>query len=172
MKLKIILSIIIVITLLNSVVGQKIIDNYTFNQIDSLSIEYLKQNQIDSAILVMEYAQNKYTEHEENITGILGYLYTKGKYNEKALKIWSSGLAKGYFYGLQFNTFYQSIYKENQVYKKLAEKDKQNGDSLDNISHLKYEVVLPKNYSKDKKLLSGQLKIRKVKLRRYKKQPC
>lgn len=150
MKIKLLLLITISTIQSINILSQRNISHLTFNQIDSLSIEYLKQNQTDSAILVMEYALNKYTEHEENITGILGYLYTEGKYFEKALKNWNLGVNKGYFYGLQFNRFYKNNFKENKVYKKLGEIDKQNGDSLDNISHLKYEVLLPENYSIDK----------------------
>lgn len=45
---------------------------------------------------------------------------------------------------------YTNIQRNNPEFIRLAKIDKQIGDSLTNISHVVYEVVLPENYLIDK----------------------
>lgn len=120
----------------------------SFDQMDSLWIRYMLRHQLDSATLVYEYARKAFPGHDEKITSALGFLYTKTNRDSLALAIWSYGQQKGYYFGLN-NNIYKAHFKDNKDYIKLAGRDKQIGDSLNNLSHIKYEVKLPKNYSKD-----------------------
>ncbi len=146
MNIKNLLSLSILVFSMSCGLGQEMRFS-SYKEIDSASIEYHKRNQVDSAIMIIEYAKERYPEHEENTTAILGYLYTKAKKYDKALACWKYGTNKGYFYGLNYNWYYQNEYKENPVFGELTEKDNLNGDSLDRLSHLKYEVVLPSDYN-------------------------
>jgi hypothetical protein len=148
-KMKRIISIIaVLITIQQTSFGQ--FEKYSFfYQIDSLWMGYMINNQMDSAILVFEYAKNKFPEQDKNITYTLGYLYASTKRDSLALAIWSYGQQKGQCFALN-RYFNNEQFKNNEKFIVLAERDKQIGDSLDYLSHVEYEVQLPENYSNDR----------------------
>ena len=121
----------------------------SFAQLDSLSIIYFQKNKLDSAINVIEYALKRFPEHDGKATFILGFLYTRAQKDSLAIENWKYGHKKGYFYGLN-NNHYLNYFKDNSEFNILAEIDKQIGDSINEISHLEYEVILPKDYSGNK----------------------
>lgn len=122
----------------------------SFEKLDSLSKIYFQNNDLDSAILAVEFALDKYPAYDEKATFILGFLYVRGGYDSKALTNWNYGHTKGYFYGLNSRQ-YLNHFKDNVDFKKIAGTDKNIGDRLDSISHIVYEVSFPKSYSKANK---------------------
>jgi len=135
-----------------------IINVAAFCQIDSISSykelysiggEYFQSNNLDSAIVVMEYARRKFSDHDKDATYVLEILYLRTNQDSKSLENWDYGLKKGYFFGLSLN-WNKNRFKDNHEFNRLAKIDKQIGDSLSNLAHVEYEVVLPTNYSTDK----------------------
>ena len=127
-------------------------DKFTsYKELSSLGAKYYyKTNNLDSAILVIEYARIKFPEHDEDATTQLNYLYLSSKQDSKALENWDYGIKKKYFFGLDDSDY--DHFRNNPEFIRLAKIDKQIGDSLTNIAHVVYEVVLPTNYSIDKEL--------------------
>jgi len=122
----------------------------SFEELDSLSREYYQTNNLDSAILVYEYARRKFSNHDKDATYVLDYLYFKTNQDSKSLENWDYGLKKRYFFGLSLN-WNKNRFKDNHEFNRLAKIDKQIGDSLSNLAHVEYEVVLPTNYSINEK---------------------
>ncbi|MBI9033132.1 MAG: dienelactone hydrolase family protein [Bacteroidales bacterium] len=122
----------------------------SFEHLDSISRVYLRANKLDSAILAVEFALDKYPAHDEKATFILGFLYVRAGYDSKALSNWDYGQKKGYFYGLD-NRLYKNHFGENEGFKKIAKIDKRFGEKLDSSSHIEYEIVRPKDYSENRK---------------------
>lgn len=121
----------------------------SFDELDKLSREYVQTNKLDSAIYVMQYALRAFPEYDEKATYILDFLYLRTNQDSSALKNWTYGLKKRYFYGLN-NWHIKNRFKKNPEFARLAKLDKQIGDSLNELSHIKYEIVLPDNYSAEK----------------------
>jgi tetratricopeptide (TPR) repeat protein len=122
----------------------------SFEQLDSISKIYIQNNDLDSAIIAIEIALDKFPEYDEKATFILDFLFLKTNQDSKSLENWDHGLKKRYFFGLSLN-WNSKRFKNNPEFDRLAKIDKQIGDSLSNLSHVEYEVVLPINYSKDEK---------------------
>jgi len=124
-------------------------DNYnSFEQLDSLSRVYFRANDLDSTILVLEYARSQFPDHDEKATSILSFLYKKTKQDTKQLANWEYGLNKRDFFGIS-KWEYKHL-ENNPAFLRLLKIDQQIGDSLNNLAQVEYEVVLPVNYSKDK----------------------
>jgi predicted esterase len=121
----------------------------SFDELDQLSRKYVQTNKLDSAILAIEYAMKEFPDNDEKARYILDFLYSRTNRDSSALKNWAYGLKKRYFYGLN-NWQYENRFKNNPEFDSLAKIDKQIGDSLNDLSHVKYEVVLPLNYSAEK----------------------
>jgi len=121
----------------------------TYEELGSIAREYFQSNNLDSAIVVREYARIKFPEHDKNATLILDFLYLRNNQDSKSLENWDYGLKKRYFFGLSLN-WNKNRFKDNHEFNRLAKIDKQIGDSLSNLAHVEYEVVLPTNYSTDK----------------------
>ena len=121
----------------------------SFDELDKLSRKYLQTNNLDSAILAIEYAMKQFPDDDQKATYILDFLYSRTNRDSAAFKNWAYGLKKGYFYGLN-NWQYENRFKNNAEFNRLAKMDKQIGDSLNNLSHVNYEVVLPSNYKAEK----------------------
>lgn len=121
----------------------------SFEELDSLSRKYFQTNNLDSAILVIEYGRSRFPEQDKKATYILDFLYIRTKQDSKTLENWVYGLNKRYFFGLSLerNT---NRFKNIPEFNGLAELDKQIGDSLTNLAHVEYEIALPTNYSRDK----------------------
>lgn len=148
MKLNLIFTIVISVTF--SIPASSQFSNYSsFEELDNLSRSYVQTNKLDSAILAIEYALRKFPEYDMRATLILDFLYSRTNRDSCSLKNWSYGLKKGYFYGLN-NWHFENRFKNNPEFERLAKIDKQIGDSMNDLSHLKYEVVLPMNYSSQK----------------------
>ena len=118
----------------------------TYEELDSIAREYFQSKNLDSAIVVREYARIKFPEHDKNATLILDFLYLRNNQDSKSLENWDYGLKKRYFFGLSLN-WNKNRFKDNHEFNRLAKIDKQIGDSLSNLAHVEYEVVLPTNYS-------------------------
>jgi len=147
MKLKLIFTSFLLCVLNLAVFGQ--FDNFnSYNELDSIAGKYFQTNNLDSAILLFEFARVKFPEHDEDATVRLNYLYLRSKQDSKAMENWDYGIKKRYFFGLEDSDY--DHFRNNPEFIRLAKNDKHIGDSLTNIAHVKYEVVLPANYSIDK----------------------
>jgi hypothetical protein len=147
MKSKVILTSFLFGVLNLAVFGQS--EKFTsLEELNSLSAKYFQINNLDSAINVIEYARNKYPEYDKDATYLLDSLFLITKQDSNVLKNIDYGLKKRYFFGLE--RWEYSDFINNPEFKRLARIDWQIEDSLNKISHMKYEVVLPKNYSIDK----------------------
>jgi hypothetical protein len=147
MKLKLIITSFLLCVLNITTFGQ--IDKYTsFEELKALGFKCFKTNNPDSAFLIIEFARSKFPEHDEDATYILNFLYSQTKQDSKVLKNWDYGLKKRYFFGI--NDWEYKQFENNPEFKRLLKIDQQIGDSLSNLAHMKYEIVLPANYSPDK----------------------
>lgn len=141
MTKKLLLTLCIVIFSVATSLGQ--FEEYSsYDELESLAKAYAKNNNIDSAIIVFEHALKIFPEEEENANVKLGILYNMTGNTSKAIEILKVGLEKGHFYGLNHKG-YDKYFKDNPDFEKLREIEK----SLDSISHIEYEVVLPTNYN-------------------------
>ena len=121
-------------------------DKYaSFQEMAPLAVKYYQANNIDSAIIVSEYAYKKFPAEDEDVISFLGGLYTNNRQFEKAIAIWKVGHEKGYCFGLS-NPAYDEYYKENSDFKKLAALE----HSWYETSHLEYEVILPTDYDENR----------------------
>jgi len=147
MKSKVILTSVLLGVLNLAVFGQ--FEKFTsLKELDSLSAKYCQTKKLDSAIYVIKYARSKYPEYDKDATYLLDSLFLITKQDSNVLKNIDYGLKKRYFFGLERWEYRDFI--NNPEFKRLARIDWQIEDSLNKISHMKYEVVLPKNYSIDK----------------------
>jgi hypothetical protein len=121
----------------------------SYEELNSLSAKYYKTNNLDSAILVIEYARSKFPEYDKDATYLLDSLFLSIKQDSNVLKNLEYGLKKRYFFGLERWDYRDFI--NNPEFIRLARIDWQIEDSLNQLSHMKYEIVLPTNYSVDKK---------------------
>ena len=121
----------------------------SFDELDQLSRKYVQTNKLDSAIIAIEYGMREFPEYDQKASYILDFLYIRANRDTSALKNWAYGLKKRYYYGIN-NWQYEDRFENNAEFDRLAEIDKQIGDSLNDLSHMKYEVVLPSNYSAEK----------------------
>jgi dienelactone hydrolase len=148
MKSKLIITSILLCTINISAFCQ--FDKFnTFEELNSIAITYYQKNNFDSLILIDEYARIRFPEHDEGLTYMLSYLYIKTKQDSKTLENWDYGLKKRYFFGI--NDWKYKQFENNPEFNRLLKIDKQIGDSLSNLAHVEYEVVLPTNYSKNEK---------------------
>ncbi|MGZ2371653.1 hypothetical protein ACXR6G_17875 [Ancylomarina sp. YFZ004] len=120
----------------------------SFEKLDSLGSKYYYENNSDSSILVFEYARSMFPEYDENATLTLSFLYSKTKQDSMILENWDYGLNKRYFFGINDLQFKQ--FENNPEFNRLLKIDRQIGDSLNNLAHVEYEVILPADYSEDK----------------------
>jgi hypothetical protein len=118
----------------------------SYEELDWLAREYFVTGHIDSAIIVVEYARIKFPDHDEDATSKLNFIYSRTNLS-KAMENWDYGLKKRYSFGLD-DLEIDSL-KNNPEFIRLAKLDKLIRDSLNNASHLKYEICLPTNYSTD-----------------------
>jgi len=147
MKLKLILASFMLCAINITAFGQ--FDKYnSFEKLDSLGSKYYYENNLDSSILVFEYARSVFPDYDENATLTLSFLYSKTKQDSMILENWDYGLKKRYYFGINDWQFKQ--FENNPEFNRLLKIDRQIGDSLNNLAHVEYEVVLPTNYSTDK----------------------
>ena len=139
----------ILLCALNSAAFGQFDNSASLKELNSLSAKYCQTKNLDSAILVIEYARIKYPEFDKDATYLLDSLYLITKQDSNVLKNIDYGLKKRYFFGLERWEYRDLI--NNPEFIRLARIDWQIEDSLNKISHMKYEIVLPKNYSTDKK---------------------
>jgi len=144
MTKKAILLQFLIITLMTSCFGQ-IDTSLTYEELETSAIRTFRNNNTDSAIIIMEYAYKKFPDEFARTTELLGYIYTRTNNLSKAIEIWRTGMDKGYMYDLN-NPYYQDYYKDNADFDALAQIEK---NSLDTM-HLKYEIVLPTEYDNKK----------------------
>lgn len=121
----------------------------SFEELDSLSSKYFEKNNLDSAILVIEYARSIFPEHDKDATYILDFFFLRYKQDSMTIENLDYGLRKSYFFGLEIREY--NHLRNNPKFNRFAKVDKQIGDSLSKLSHMEYEIVLPANYSTDKK---------------------
>ncbi|MDA3942620.1 MAG: hypothetical protein PF694_03640 [Bacteroidetes bacterium] len=117
----------------------------SYEELETSAIRAFRNNNTDSAIIIMEYAYKKFPDEFARTTELLGYIYTRTNNLSKAIEIWRTGMDKGYMYDLN-NPYYQDYYKDNADFDALAQIEK---NSLDTM-HLKYEIVLPTEYDNKK----------------------
>jgi uncharacterized protein YeaO (DUF488 family) len=147
MKLKIIFTFFVLCVLKISAFCQ--LDTFTSCQkLDSLAHVYFQANNLDSAIIVIEYARSKFPVQDEYLTMALSFLYNNNKQDSKLLENWDYGLKKRYFFGI--NDWQYEQFKNNPEFKRLLQMDRQLADSLNKLAHVEYEVILPGDYSKNK----------------------
>jgi len=120
----------------------------TYEELDSLAGTYYEANKLDSQIMINEYAKIKFPEKDERSTLILDYLYNWTKQDSMILQNWDYGLKKRYYFGIidwQYKQF-----ENNPEFKRLLQMDRQLADSLNELAHVEYEVILPSDYSINK----------------------
>lgn len=120
-------------------------ENLSYRDLQAKAMDHYRKANMDSAILLMEYAYQKFPDNEMVSTSYLGGLYTRAGQYSKAISIWKLGVEKGYYYRLNSER-YQEVYKDNADFAELAKIEK---DKID-AAHIKYEVILPTNYDKHK----------------------
>jgi hypothetical protein len=148
MKSKVIITSFLLAVLNLTVFGQ--FEKFTsLKELNSLSAKYCQTNNLDSAVRVIGYARSKYPEFDKDATYLLDSLLLITKQDSSVLRNLDYGLKKRYFFGLERWEYRDFI--NNPEFIRLARIDWQIEDSLNKLSHMKYEVVLPKNYSIDKK---------------------
>ncbi len=120
-------------------------ENLSFRELQTKAIDYYRANNMDSAILFMEFAYEKFPDEDLSSTRILGAFYAIAGQHSKAIKIWIYGMEKGYYYRLNSDR-YKEAFKDNAEFAEIAKNEK---DKID-AAHIEHEVVLPTNYNKDK----------------------
>jgi hypothetical protein len=147
MKSKVIITSFLLAVLNLTAFGQ--FEKFTsLKELNSLSAKYCQTENLDSAIRVIEYARSIYPEFDKDATYLLDSLLLITKQDSSVLRNLDYGLKKRYFFGLERWEYRDFI--NNPEFIRLARIDWQIEDSLNKLSHMKYEVVLPKNYSIDK----------------------
>lgn len=131
---------ILLLTMLTTY-GQ-IADSLSFRELQSLTMDYARSSDYDSAIIIMENAFKKFPEEYQQSTTLLASLYTRIDKKSKAIEIWKAGLEKGYNYHLTHPSF-QPYYKDDAEFEKLADITRIKLEAL----HLMHEVILPTNYN-------------------------
>jgi hypothetical protein len=148
MKIKVIITPFLLCALNIAAFGQ--FEKITsLKELNSLSTKYCQTNKFDSAILVTKYAMSKYPEYDKEATYLLDSLFLTIKQDSNVLKNLDYGLKKRYFFGLE--RWEYRDFANNSEFIRLAKIDWQIEDSLNKVSHVKYDIVLPQNYSSDKK---------------------
>ena len=120
-------------------------ENLSYREIQTKAIDYYRANIMDSAILFMEFAYEKFPDEDLRSTRTLGAFYAIAGQHSKAIKIWKYGIEKGYYYRLNSDR-YQEAFKDNADFAEIAKNEK---DKID-AAHIEHEVILPTNYDKDK----------------------
>lgn len=147
MKSKLIITPFLLYVLATSAFGQ--LDKLnSYQELDRLARKYFVSGKVDSAVIVVEYARKKFPDNDEDATSKLNFLYDRVSIS-KSMENWEYGLKKRYYMGLQ--GVKNDSLLNNPEFIRLAKLDKLIEDSLNNASHVKYEVCLPENYSKDKR---------------------
>lgn len=147
MKSKLIITPFLLYVLATSAFGQ--LDKLnSYQELDRLARKYFVAGKVDSAVIVVEYARKKFPDNDEDATSKLNFLYDRISIS-KSMENWEYGLKKRYYMGLQ--GVKNDSLLNNPEFIRLAKLDKLIEDSLNNASHVKYEVCLPENYSKDKR---------------------
>jgi hypothetical protein len=121
----------------------------SLKELHSLSTKYCQTEDLDSAIRVIEYARSKYPEFDKEATYLLDSLFLITKQDSSVLRNLDYGLKKRYFFGLERWEYRDFV--NNPEFIRLARIDWQIEDSLNKLSHMRYDIVLPKNYSINKK---------------------
>ena len=71
------------------------IDSFSsYEELYSIAGEYFRSNNLDSAIVVMEYARIKFPEHDMDATYTLDYIFLITKQDSLSLDNWDYGLKK------------------------------------------------------------------------------
>jgi predicted esterase len=118
----------------------------SYEELQNQAVGLLRKANIDSAIIVIEYAVEKFPEEEQWSTSLLAQLYTRAGKKEEAVAIWKAGMEKGYNYNL-VNPAYNQFYENNNDFMELRRKEETRNDA----SHIMHEVILPANYSATKR---------------------
>lgn len=140
-KTTLLLSIVLVTI---SCFGQ-IMNDLSYDELETKAISSFRNNHTDSSIIIMEYAHKKFPDEFARTTNILAYIYTRTNNLSKAIEMWRIGINKGYIFDLN-NPYYQEFYKDNADFEALAQIEKSRLDTM----HLKYEIVLPTEYNNKK----------------------
>lgn len=149
MKTKLIITSFLLFVLNLAVFGQ-FSELNSYEEFNALAIEHFKTNNLDSSIFVIKYARTKFPDHDKEATFSLDFLYARTNQDSMSLVNWDYGLKKRYLFGLELN-WNSSRFENNPEFNRLLKIDNQIRDSLTNLSHVEYEVVLPTMYSTDKK---------------------
>jgi predicted esterase len=134
----------IFLTLMMSCFGQ-IDKSLSYEELETSAISAFRNNNTDSAIMIMEYALKEFPDQLARTTMILPQIYTRVGNFSRATEIWEMGINKGYSYDLN-NEAYQKYYKDNVDFERLARIEKSRMDT----SHVKHEVILPTEFNTKK----------------------
>lgn len=114
----------------------------SYEEIQTRAVDLLRKANIDSAIVIMEYAVKKFPEEEQWSTSLLAQLYTRAGKKGEAVAIWKAGMGKGYNYHL-VNPVYNQFYENDNDFMELRRKE----ETRNEASHIIHEVILPADYS-------------------------
>ncbi|MBE0675225.1 MAG: alpha/beta hydrolase fold domain-containing protein [Bacteroidales bacterium] len=117
----------------------------SYDELQTQAIDLVRKANIDSAIIVMEYAVKNFPEEDQWSTGLLAQIFIRADRNPEAVEIWKSGMEKGYNYNLTNPAFLQ-YFENDKDFLKLLDIEKAWLDT----AHIKHEVNLPSNYISNK----------------------
>lgn len=118
----------------------------SYEELQTRAVDLVRKANIDSAIIIIEYAVKSFPEEEQWSTSLLAQLYTRAGKKGEAIAIWKAGMEKGYNYNL-VNPVYNQFYANDNDFMELLRKE----ESRNEASHIRHEVILPANYSVTKK---------------------
>ena len=118
MKLKLIIT-SFMLFIMNVVVFCQFDSFNSYEELDSIGMEYFRENELDSAILVFDYARSQFSEHDKDATYVLDDLYLETYQDSKSLENWDYGLKKRYFFGLSLN-WNKNRFQDNPEFNRLA----------------------------------------------------
>ncbi len=105
-----------------------------------------KENNYDSALVIVENNFDQYPEEEFDLMKELEYLYRKTEQYEKSLDLFALGHENGYFFLLHPNLPKCAPYVKYKRFNELVEKDTElRAEAIIN-AETRYEIVLPENY--------------------------
>ena len=118
----------------------------TYDAFYNAVLKLEKEDQYDSALVIVEDNWHTYPDHEFELMKELEYLYRKTEQYEKSLDLFKSGHNKGYFFLLHPNLPKYAPYVEYEGFVDLVETDTELRTAAIDSAETIYEIVLPQNY--------------------------
>jgi len=135
----------ILLSLITCLSFAQINQSLSYDELRTQAIDLVRKANIDSAIIVMEYAMKNFPEEDQWSTGLLAQIFIRAGRNAQAVGIWKEGMEKGYNYNLT-NPDFLKYFDNDKDFLKLLDIEKGWLDT----AHIKHEVSFPSNYIRNK----------------------